>query len=48
VRDAAEMLGLGRQVVRTKEAKLRQGLRRELSRVERVRPMHLRVSKESG
>jgi RNA polymerase sigma factor (sigma-70 family) len=47
-RDAAGMLGLGRQVIRTKEAKLRQGLRRELSRVRRIGTLSLRVSKESG
>jgi RNA polymerase sigma-70 factor (ECF subfamily) len=47
-RDAAEMLGMGRQVVRTKESKLRQGLRRELSRVSRIGTLALRVSKESG
>jgi RNA polymerase sigma factor (sigma-70 family) len=47
-REAAEMLGLGRQVIRTTEAKLRRGLRRELLRVARIRPLHWRVSKESG
>jgi RNA polymerase sigma factor (sigma-70 family) len=47
-RDAAEMLCLGRQVVRTKEANLRRGLRRELSRAARVGTVALRVSKESG
>jgi RNA polymerase sigma-70 factor (ECF subfamily) len=31
-REAAEALGLGRQVIRTREAKLRSGLRRALSR----------------
>jgi RNA polymerase sigma factor (sigma-70 family) len=34
-RDAAQMLGLGRQVVRTVEARLRTGLRRELARAAR-------------
>jgi RNA polymerase sigma-70 factor (ECF subfamily) len=47
-RDAAEMLGLGRQVIRTREAKLREGLRRELSRAARVEALPLRVSKQSG
>jgi RNA polymerase sigma factor (sigma-70 family) len=47
-REAAELLGLGRQVVRTKEAKLRRGLRRELSRAAGVGALPLRVSKQSG
>jgi RNA polymerase sigma-70 factor, ECF subfamily len=34
-RDAAQVLGLGRQVVRTREANLRSGLRRELARAAR-------------
>jgi RNA polymerase sigma factor (sigma-70 family) len=41
-REAAVTLGLGRQVVRTMEAKLRTGLRRELSRKERIMPQLLR------
>ncbi len=49
-RDAAQALGLGRQVIRTKEAKLRTGLRRELSRASRPDPMPLRsvASKQGG
>ena len=47
-RDAANTLGLGRQVIRTTEAKLRRGLRRELSRAAGVGALPLRVSKQSG
>jgi len=49
-RDAAHALGLGRQVIRTKEAKLRRGLRRELSRASRPGTLPLRpaVSKQGG
>jgi RNA polymerase sigma factor (sigma-70 family) len=49
-RDAAELLGLGRQVVRTKEAKLRRGLRQALSRASGVTayPLRSAVSKGSG
>jgi RNA polymerase sigma-70 factor (ECF subfamily) len=49
-REAAAALGLGRQVIRTTEAKLRSGLRRELSRAERPVPLPLSrmVSKQSG
>jgi RNA polymerase sigma factor (sigma-70 family) len=35
-REAAALLGLGRQVIRTKEDHLRRGLRRELARAERT------------
>jgi RNA polymerase sigma factor (sigma-70 family) len=49
-REAAAVLGLGRQAIRTKEAKLRSGLRRELSRAERLVPLRLQsvVGKGSG
>jgi RNA polymerase sigma-70 factor (ECF subfamily) len=49
-REAAAALGLGRQVIRTTEAKLRSGLRRELSRAEKPVPMALPtiVSKQRG
>ena len=47
-RDAAHTLGLGRQVIRTTEAKLRNGLRRELSRAAGVGALPLRASKQSG
>ena len=49
-REAAALLGLGRQTVRSKEAKLRRELRRELSRAERAIPLPFRstVSKETG
>ena len=47
-RDAADRLGLGRQVIRTTEAKLRRGLRRELSRAAGVGALPLRVSKQNG
>jgi RNA polymerase sigma factor (sigma-70 family) len=49
-RDAATMLGIGRQVVRTKEAKLRQGLRRVLARAGSFATFRLGpiVSKESS
>ena len=49
-RDAAALLGVGRQVVRTKEAKLRRGLRRVLSRVAgfAAYPLRSAVSKGSG
>jgi len=49
-REAAAVLGLGRQVVRTKEAKLREGLRRELARAERAGapPLRAAVGKGSG
>ncbi len=49
-REAATVLGLGRQVVRTKEAKLRRGLRREIVRRTRAITLPLRamVSKETG
>jgi RNA polymerase sigma factor (sigma-70 family) len=49
-RQAAAALGLGRQVVRSKEAKLRRELRRELSRAERAIPLPFRaaVRKETG
>jgi RNA polymerase sigma factor (sigma-70 family) len=49
-REAAAVLGLGRQVIRSKEAKLRRELRRELSRAERAIPLPFRsaVSKETG
>src|SRR5262245_45088974 len=49
-RDAAAELGLGRQVIRTKEARLREGLRRELARAARaeVAPLRSAVGKESG
>jgi RNA polymerase sigma factor (sigma-70 family) len=49
-REAAELLGLGRQVVRTKEAKLRRGLRREIVRRTRAVTLPLRsvMSKETG
>jgi RNA polymerase sigma factor (sigma-70 family) len=47
-RDAANTLGLGRQVIRTTEAKLRRGLRRELSRAAGVGALPLRVSKQNG
>jgi RNA polymerase sigma-70 factor (ECF subfamily) len=33
-RDAAERLGIGRQVLRTREARLREGLRRELEKLD--------------
>ena len=46
-RDAADRLGLGRQVIRTTEAKLRRGLRRELSRAAGVGALPLRVSKQN-
>src|SRR5262249_26803089 len=41
-REAATVLGLGRQVIRTHEARLRRGLRRELSRATRVIALPLR------
>jgi RNA polymerase sigma factor (sigma-70 family) len=49
-REAAALLGIGRQAIRIREAKLRRGLRRELSRARRVVPLHLQsaVGKESG
>jgi RNA polymerase sigma-70 factor (ECF subfamily) len=49
-REAAAALGLGRQVIRTTEAKLRRDLRRELSRAERPAPLPLpsMVSKQNG
>jgi len=49
-REAAAALGLGRQVIRTTEAKLRGGLRRELSRAEQPMRLPLRsmVGKQSG
>jgi len=49
-REAAAALGLGRQVIRTTEAKLRSGLRRELSRTEKPVAMALPpiVSKQRG
>lgn len=47
-REAAELLGLGRQVVRTQEAKLRRGLRLALSRTAGVGALPLRVSKQNG
>jgi RNA polymerase sigma-70 factor, ECF subfamily len=49
-REAAANLGIGRQVVRTTEAKLRRELRRELARAERPVSLPLRsmVSKESS
>jgi RNA polymerase sigma factor (sigma-70 family) len=49
-REAAAVLGLGRQAIRSKEAKLRRELRRELSRAERAIPLPFRstVSKETG
>ena len=47
-REAAELLGLGRQVVRTQEAKLRRGLRLALSRAAGVGALPLRVSKQNG
>jgi RNA polymerase sigma-70 factor (ECF subfamily) len=49
-RDAADALGLGRQTIRTAEAKLRAGLRRELSRAGRVMavPLPSMVGKQSG
>jgi RNA polymerase sigma factor (sigma-70 family) len=40
-RDAAARLGIGRQVVRTKEAKLRRGLRRALARTGSFAPLRL-------
>jgi RNA polymerase sigma-70 factor (ECF subfamily) len=49
-REAAAALGLGRQVIRTTETKLRRGLQRELSRAEKPASMSLRsmVGKQSG
>jgi RNA polymerase sigma factor (sigma-70 family) len=49
-RDAAAMLGIGRQVIRTNEAKLREGLRRALARAGSFAAFHLRsiASKGSG
>lgn len=49
-RDAAAKLGIGRQVVRTKEAKLREGLRRALARAGSFATFGLSsaVSKGSG
>jgi RNA polymerase sigma factor (sigma-70 family) len=49
-REAAALLGLGRQAIRSKEAKLRRELRRELSRAGRALPFPLRspISKETG
>jgi len=49
-REAAALLGVGRQAIRIREAKLRRGLRRELSRAGRVIPLHLQsaVGKQSG
>lgn len=49
-REAAALLGMGRQVIRTKEAKLRRGLRRELSRAAQgvALPLHPAMSKESS
>jgi RNA polymerase sigma-70 factor (ECF subfamily) len=41
-REAAAVLGLGRQVIRTQEARLRRELRRELSRATRVVALRLR------
>jgi RNA polymerase sigma factor (sigma-70 family) len=41
-REAAALLGLGRQIVRTKEDHLRRGLRRELARAARAVAMPLR------
>jgi RNA polymerase sigma-70 factor (ECF subfamily) len=49
-RDAAAALGLGRQTIRTTEAKLRSGLRRELSRAGRIVAVPLRsaIGKQGG
>lgn len=47
-REAAAVLGLGRQAIRTKEAKLRSGLRRELSRAERRVPLQLQSAVGKG
>ena len=49
-RDAAELLGVGRQVVRTKEAELRRGLRLALSRATgfAAYPLRSAVSKSSS
>ena len=49
-REAAALLGLGRQTIRSNEAKLRRELRRELSRAERAIPLPFRstISKETA
>jgi RNA polymerase sigma factor (sigma-70 family) len=49
-RDAAQALGIGRQVIRSREAKLRQGLRRELSQATAFGAFSLQsaISKSNG
>jgi RNA polymerase sigma-70 factor (ECF subfamily) len=47
-RDAAEALGVGRQVIRTCEARLRQGLQRELARVDAGELLPLRRAATKG
>src|SRR5450631_162645 len=47
-RDAAQMLGLGRQVIRTAEARLRTGLRRELARAARCTRRTLLTQQSAG